>query len=71
MYHTFFFRILTAPSLGANENQKQNQEDQLDLEDKMTSTALFRQLSAGLKFDTKRFKAESTKFGLVGNHVCS
>ena len=31
----------------------------------MSSINLFRQLTSGITFDTKRFAAESTKFGLI------
>merc|ERR1712013_502971 len=31
----------------------------------MSATTLFRQLTAGITFNTKKFKAESVKFGLV------
>ena len=35
----------------------------------MSATALFRQLTAGITFDTKKFKSESEKFGLVKQEV--
>ena len=31
----------------------------------MSATTLFRQLTAGITFNTKKFKSESVKFGLV------
>jgi len=35
----------------------------------MSATALFRQLTAGITFNTKKFKSESEKFGLVKQEV--